>query len=449
MMLQRLSKFVLRGCVAGALVGCQDEGGGPTELPPLAFVRYVNFVSDTGALNIRIVDILPEAPATFGALFRTGGSPIAVGAETAPPYQAVAAGTRHIKVFNSDTIAANAQQVHLDTTFTFEANRYYTFALHGFSRTGQTPPLRALITADPTPPTLAANQFAIRVLSFAPSLAGAIPTLADTTTEPDAFLIEEFGIVPSGAAAAAAVTYLDVAQPYVALDTGRYRVALTPTGTTAPVFAQAHVPPGAARTATAGPVPGSLAPGTVLTAVIVPRSVPASRAPQTRPTLRATDTTVAEASQRMFRSNDTVTVQSGSVSLLRNRSPARPDSTVGITGTGVSTGITCSRTITGSLQCPAADVILMTGATEPEYNGWHVVFQVADTLICNPVHANDTQTSCAATNVTATTRFRYRYRIAGAPASPATGAPQYRIYPPSTVADYQIPYVSFLVDKRP
>lgn len=456
MMLKRATKLLLWGAVGSALVACQDEGGSPTELPPLAYVRYVNFVSDTGALNFRIVDVLPDAPASFGATFRTGGSPIASGAETAPPYQAVAVGTRRIKVFNSSTDPAVAQQQHLDTTFTFEVNRYYTFALHGFSRTGQTPRVQALITADETPPALAAGQFAIRVLNFAPSLAGAQPTLADTTMRPDAYFLPVFDVAPTGAPAAVNVPYLG-ASAYTVLATGRYRLALTPTGATAPVFAQPQVPPGAAG---AAPVPGSLAAGSVLTAVIVPRSVPLSSAPQTRPTSRATDTTVAEASRRMFRIIDTVTVQSGSVSVLRNRPDtvraagdtlkSRPDSTVGTTGTGSGAGFTCTTPpATNEIRCPAREVILVSGATEPEYNGWRIVLQIADTLICNPVVAGDTQARCAAPNVIATTRFRFRYRITGTPATPATGAPTYRTYPPAAVADFAVPYVSFMIDRRP
>jgi hypothetical protein len=137
------------------------------------------------------------------------------------------------------------------------------------------------------------------------------------------------------------------------------------------------------------------------------------------------------------RSNDTVTVQSGSVSVLTNRSPAKPDSTVGTTGTGTTTGVV------------AGDIILMSGATQPEYNVWQAVTQVADSLSCAPTDPKDTATKCAAANAVATTRFRLRSRIAGAPASPATGTPVYRIYTASTTSDYTIPSVIYLIDRRP
>jgi len=73
-------------------------------------------------------------------------------------------------------------------------------------------------------------------------------------------------------------------------------------------------------------------------------------------------------------------------------------------------------------------------------------------LFCKPTNAGDTATKCAAANDTAKTFFRFRYRITGTPASPATGTPVYKIYPPQspTVSqDYTIPTVVFIVDQRP
>ena len=155
----------------------------------------------------------------------------------------------------------------------------------------------------------------------------------------------------------------------------------------------------------------------------------------------------------MTRSNDTVTVQVGSITILTNRrsstGAARADSTIARTGTAGSAGVT------------AGGVILVSGATEPEYNGWQEVLSVADTLICKPGRAGDVVTGnnkkCAApadTTVanadTALTQFRFRYRITGTPASPATGTPVYRLYPANYNApDFATPQINFMVDKRP
>jgi hypothetical protein len=188
----------------------------------------------------------------------------------------------------------------------------------------------------------------------------------------------------------------------------------------------------------------------VLTAVIVSRSVAGSAAPQGGgPSAKDTDTSAAEATRRVSRSNDTVTVQSGSLVVRVNRpdttiqigSPPhdsilknRADTTIGGTGTKAATGVA------------AKDIVLMSGADQPEYNVWQVVVAVADSLSCAPPNAGDTATKCKATNAIATTRFRFRSRIAGAPVSPATGTPVYQIYTAAT-ADYTIPWVVYLVDK--
>ena len=268
---------------------------------------------------------------------------------------------------------------------------------------------------------------------------------------PDAF-VSRVTALPGGTPDLANVAYLGTSQ-YAMVDTGLYRVALTPAGTTGPVIVQATIPAGVGGTSTLNPIAGSQVSGSVLTAVVVARSVvPSSgvpsQAPQGgRPSAKATDTTAAEASRRLTRSNDTVTAQSGSVSTLTNRPDTtlangtvvkgRADSVVKTTGTGAGTGVV------------KFDNTLVTGATQPEYNGWQVVIQLADSLSCAPVNGLDTSTKCAAANAIATTRFRFRYRITGAPVSPATGTPVYRIYPASTASDYTIPYIIYLVDKRP
>jgi len=106
-------------------------------------------------------------------------------------------------------------------------------------------------------------------------------------------------------------------------------------------------------------------------------------------------------------------------------------------------------------------VILVSGAAQLEYNGWQEILSVVDTLICRPGRAGDVVTGnnrrCVApadTTVanadTALTRFRFRYRIVGAPATPGSGTVVYRNYPPVyTAPDFVTPQINFMVDKRP
>jgi len=425
--------FTVVSLLALALA-CKKDATFPEPAVPKAALTWVNAVSDTGQLDFRIVDI-PTNAGFFDANFR---------AALVYP-QGIETGARHIKVFQSDTLPQNSQVVVLDTTFTFQADQPYSFTIAGFARAGQTPAVRAFIES-PTVPTPPAGQFGIRVLNLAPSLAGATPALADTTVSADAF-VRKTTLLPSGTPEITAAAF-GQATAYVMVDTGAfYTIALTPTGGAGtPVFVQAALPHGQAGTAVSNPIGGSGIAGTVMTAVILPRSRPTTRAPQTRPASRLTDTSVAEASRRISRSNDTVTVQVGSISVLVNRGTGKADSTVGITGTGATPSV------------GIGDVVLVAGAAEPEYNSWHVVIAgsgslggagVADSLSCNPVNAADTRVKCAGASAVATTRFRYRYQIAGTPVSPGTGAVTYRLYTPLSTADFAIPFVTFVIDRRP
>lgn len=432
----RLPLFVF--CVVVAAAGCKKDATFTEPLPSYAHVTWLNAVPDTGQLDVRVVDI-PTNASFMDADFRS----------TQPFPLQMEPGQRRIKVFFSSTADSLAQLVLLDTTYTFAENQPYFFYLSGLARAGG---LRATISTV-APPTPSATQFAIRFLNVAPSLAGSVRAIPDTTAAPDLFVLGR-DAKPTGAAAVAGLAFGSLS-PYVLVDTGStYHIALTAPGTTDPVVTQVLIPPGDTASPGTPAIAGSRIGGSVLTAVIVARSTPASAAPQTRPTAQRTDTSVAEASQKITRSGDTVTVQVGSIKILTNRrsstGAARADSTLARTGTG------------GAAPVTRGQIILVSGATEPEYNGWQEVLSVADTLICRPSDPGDVVTGtnrrCAppadttvASADTALTRFRFRYRIVGAPASPGTGTVVYRIYPAAftTAMDFTTPQIIFIVDKRP
>ena len=394
--------------------GCHGDAVTDSPVIPSAAIAFVNAVPDTNKMAFRVVDIVSNA-GLFGATFRTGNT-VPVG---------IQAGTRHIRVFFDTTDVALAQTVLVDTTGTFAANEHYSFVVTGFARAG---PLRAMIVHDGAPPAVPAGKFAIRFLNLAASFAGAVPGLADTTVLPDIFVPGKDALL-AGSATVVGLGH-GVLSPYAMVDTGTYRVALTATGTANPAIVQAPIPVGVPGTTSLNPIAGSGVAGSALTAVIVSRSVVGSTAPQGgRPSAKTVES--------LTRSNDTVTAQSGSVTVVMNRTGGKADTTLATTGTGASTGV------------GRYDNILVTGAAQPEYNGWQTVTRVADSLSCNPTSPTDTATKCAAANDTVTTRFRFRYRISGAPASPATGTVVYRVYPPLSASDYTIPYIVFLVDDRP
>src|SRR5215216_7399182 len=85
---------------------------------PLAFTRFVNAISDSGAGDWRFVDAVENSPTTFGLPFRSSFP--------GAGYQGTGAGSRHLRVFQSSTDIAQTQKVFFDTTFTFESGKHYT-----------------------------------------------------------------------------------------------------------------------------------------------------------------------------------------------------------------------------------------------------------------------------------------------------------------------------------
>lgn len=264
-------------CVAAvALAGCQpDEDGEPVTPDPVAGLRYVNVVADTGALDFRVVDVVANAPNQIGATFRTGGAPGGVTTTFLPPHRAVAAGTRRIRVFLNSTDPAVASTILLDTTYNFEANKDYTFYLYGYARTGSTPRMTALITEDGnvTFPANNTNKIAVRLINLIPTTAGA----PSPTAAVDGWVITSTQAPPyPGTAAFSAVGFLGTTN-YAVIDTSAatgWRVSATATGTNTPaVVGPVAMPIGIRGTSTVNPIAGAYVAGTAISAVLVPHGV--------------------------------------------------------------------------------------------------------------------------------------------------------------------------------
>jgi hypothetical protein len=213
--------------------------------------------------DMRVVDIVSNA-GLYDANFR-GATMF---------YQGIEAGTRHIRIFNSSTNAVVAQQTLVDTTITFTPSDSVTFIHMGFARSGSTPAREVRLFTDKAPDP-GANSVAARVIHAGAGLGNL-----------DVFLIRrQQDTLALGSPVAAGVGYGAVTS-YVSLaaDTGSQalRVVVTATGTTAPILVNVALPPGQAADTVSrvNPIPGARIAGSVLTAVIVPRSVAGSMAPQ-------------------------------------------------------------------------------------------------------------------------------------------------------------------------
>lgn len=122
-----------------------------TDPGPLAYVRYVHAMPDTGAVDVRLIDRVENLDC-YARPYRA-----------ICPYQGIAAGERRFKVFTSSTSGDIniVSQVILDTVIALEANTYYTIVHSGFARSGQTPRQRFCVITDNVT-ARAAGRFKIR-----------------------------------------------------------------------------------------------------------------------------------------------------------------------------------------------------------------------------------------------------------------------------------------------
>ncbi len=259
----RLSQFGLLAMAALATVACQTDDGAlqPTELPPLAFVRYINALPDTLSTTVRFIDQVEFSPQTWVAVpFRGlgGGN-----------YQGTQAGNRTFRVFTfqlvgSDRVPASGNTVVLgEATHNFEAGKYYTVLHAGFARPGGSPANQIRIIEDEVPTPGA--QIAVRGIHAGAGIDAVDVYLTPTATSPI-----------SGAAAIPGLSF-GQASGYATLAPGAFAVRVTGAGSTTPLISAA-APAGTAGTTTADPIGGATQAGSVITAVAFPRSVAGSSA---------------------------------------------------------------------------------------------------------------------------------------------------------------------------
>lgn len=248
---------------AVALAACGEASDDPTtpNVPPLAYVRYINAVPDTLNTTVRFIDQVQYSPMTFANVpFRGLGQ---------GNYQPTAAGARKFRVFTTETsdpvfaFSAAANQLLVDTTITFEAGKYYTLLHSGFARAGSSPRQRIVVLTDVFP-TVASGNIALRAIHQAFGVGAVDLHAAPTTTST---LSTATRLVPNFTEAAVS--------PYVTAAVGPLAAAVTAPGGTTPLVAAA-APAGVAGTTAADPIGGSTISGSVITAIAFP-ATPANK----------------------------------------------------------------------------------------------------------------------------------------------------------------------------
>jgi hypothetical protein len=336
--------------IVGAAACKNDNAGTIVTLPPLAALRYMPIVPDTGALDFRIVDIVAYAPNQTAASFRTGGLQDGISTGGFLPIAApVAAGTHIIRVFLNGTSPSVASTVLREDTVTLAAGVSYTYYLFGYANSpaNGTPKLSSMLTVDTV--SITAGNIAVRVLNLAPTLAGNVAGLGAVNLDGRVVLTNTAVPLPGAASFSnLALGNLSAYAPFAITTAGQtYRLALTGNGTASPVAFQATLPVGTAGTAATQSVPGTAVTGTGITAVIVPQSVTGTA---------ATQTAAASVSTNI----DSLTLSHDTVTVWRSITAA----TATACATPVATG------------AAAADIANVTGLTQPEYNGSQAVVSV-------------------------------------------------------------------------
>jgi hypothetical protein len=219
----RLSRFVTLFIGLAAITACGDDEPTDPGTPPLAGVRFINALSDTGAVDVSMIDQINWSFSNIEAYaFRAGSE-----------HQPIQAGARHIRVFPNSTNPAIASTILLDTTITFNANTNYTLLLTGSARANT----ESFVLIEDTPPATAAGQIALRVFNVAPAAIDAYSTATATTAIAP----------PATATGVAAIT----PSAYVVVATGGRAIRVTPAGS-------GTVTASAAGPTAAAPLPGQL-----------------------------------------------------------------------------------------------------------------------------------------------------------------------------------------------
>ena len=316
----KLSRFALLVAGTALAAGCDvNSGGTPTVNPPLAYVRYVNAVSDVNTIDMRFIDKVEGSGNYTNIQYRQY-----------TPYMGIDAGTRPIRTFVSPLpyalIASPSRQqiitqtVIAEGTFTFAAGKYYTIYHVGQTglvfitptppdgSTGAVPtgsvtaggaPLRVVEDVFPTVTNPPAASVFVRSVNLGQA-ASAISGLGDQNIfvgrETDALLTNPGGLngtawmgVPAYPAAGSITPYVVLsprpaaaAAVLPALQASTYRWSTAaPALPLAPVAQLQSYVIGLAGSTTTNGTGGAQVSGSVMTALIYPRSVLGSAGPQT------------------------------------------------------------------------------------------------------------------------------------------------------------------------
>jgi hypothetical protein len=258
---------------AGVASACKPDEIINNPTPPMAGVRFINAVPDTGAafgLDFRFIDVVENSD-QFRITFRnnpqTSGG---VTASSAIQYKAAKAGSRHFRVFLDDTLQNVASTVLKDSTAELTAGHNYTFLLWGNARSSGADKMKLTVidetVADP------GGQVALRVINATGNAIDARQYVSTATP-------------PTGATWSNVPAY--GISNYVTAPPAQIKFNVTAAGGSSALFTDALALIGQPiGTSTQGctvgvdceAIPGTTVPGSAVTLIVFPPSVSGSKA---------------------------------------------------------------------------------------------------------------------------------------------------------------------------
>ncbi len=281
--MRRIYQLSVLGLAAGVVSACYPDSTVPTNTPPAAGVRFINAVPDSSGafgFDFRFVDIV-ESNAQFRISFRnspsqsvTTGTTDTLVVGTAIQFKDASAGSRHFRIFLSDTLQSIASTVVVDSTVTLVATHNYTFILWGNGRSAKG----------------AADAMHLSIIDEAPQDPGTQVglRLINATSAPiDGSAYARGTAVPASPIWASVAPFS--ATTWVTQAPGMIDYNVRPAGGTTAMFADRQALPGTPAFSSAGAggqidivaVPGTLVAGSAVSVIVFPRSVAGARTPQT------------------------------------------------------------------------------------------------------------------------------------------------------------------------
>jgi hypothetical protein len=281
--MRRIYQLSVLCLAAGVVSACYPDQVVNTENIPTAGVRFINAVPDSSGafgFDMRFVDIV-ESNALFRITFRnspsqtiTSGNSDTLIVGTSIQFKDARAGSRHFRIFLSDTLQSIASTVVFDSTVTLVAGHNYSFIAWGNGRSAKGAPDAMHLSVLDEAPADPGNQVGVRVIN---ATSAAIDASAYTR----------------GTAVPGTPTWANVAafsaSTWVNQAAGTIDYNIRAAGGATAMFTDRQALPGAAAFSSAGAggkididaSPGTTVAGSAVTVIVFPRSVAGARTPQT------------------------------------------------------------------------------------------------------------------------------------------------------------------------